>query len=443
MLEPHASQSSHADRQRSFRSRHRSRSHEEAHGEDDVSGDLLTPVPADMAASHHAAVLVETDAQLAEAMGHIAAAGSFAFDTEFIGELSYHPLLCLIQVATDMDVWLIDPMAELDLSPLWAAVCDPGLRTLVHAGEQDLEIVARQSGRAPRNVFDTQLAAGFCGLAYPASLSKLLLELFDVKLAKGFTFSQWDKRPLSRKQLLYAADDVRFLPAMAGRLGEMLAAHGNAWLAQAACQERCLLAAETFRPELAYQRVKGSGSIEGRPLAVLAALAVWRDAAARAADLPPRAYLKDELLTAIAKLAPVKPDHLERVRGLPRPVREQEGERIVQAVLAGKSAAVPASVSRAPEASPRVRFLADSAWALAQVLAAARGIDAAAVTSRQDVGELLATLIDQGPEAEPLQASPLLTGWRRDALGEALLNALTKAEPLHLKWDGRLRVVGQ
>ena len=112
--------------------------------------------------------------ELDELLAHLAAAGRFAYDTEFIGELSYYPKLCAVQIATTERVAIVDPLAELDLSPLWDRVADADTETIVHAGEQDLEPVARQLGRPLANVFDTQIAGGFCRLPYPLSLREMV-----------------------------------------------------------------------------------------------------------------------------------------------------------------------------------------------------------------------------------------------------------------------------
>ncbi|MGH8612402.1 MAG: ribonuclease D, partial [Gammaproteobacteria bacterium] len=115
---------------------------------------------------------------MSELIGRVRAAGTFAYDSEFIGELTYIPKLCLIQLATTREVALVDPLANgIDLSPFWELVCDPSVEKVVHAGQQDIEPVVRHVGRVPSNVFDTQIAAGFAGMAYPTSLSRLVGEI--------------------------------------------------------------------------------------------------------------------------------------------------------------------------------------------------------------------------------------------------------------------------
>ncbi|MGA2498044.1 MAG: ribonuclease D, partial [Tepidisphaeraceae bacterium] len=124
--------------------------------------------------------LITAAGPLQDLLSHVRAQGVFAYDSEFIGELSYHPRLCLVQVATKSRIGLIDALAGLDLKPFWELVADPSVLKLVHAGEQDIEPVHRLIGRPAANIFDTQIAAGFIGLSYPAGLSKLVRELAGV-----------------------------------------------------------------------------------------------------------------------------------------------------------------------------------------------------------------------------------------------------------------------
>src|SRR5690606_13632096 len=122
---------------------------------------------------------------------------------------------------------LIDPFTVDDLTPWFELIADPAVEKIVHAGEQDFEPVARVLNRPPANIFDTQVAAGFVGLDYPMSLVRLVGELIGDDLDAGAKFSQWDRRPLTARQLHYAASDVRYLAAMRQELGRRLEATGN------------------------------------------------------------------------------------------------------------------------------------------------------------------------------------------------------------------------
>src|SRR5207248_4667693 len=189
-------------RKRNPRHDYRARSHESAHAQDEGKPATIPELPL---VARNQPALVSTESEVGELIDHLRAEGRFAYDSEFIGELTYHPKICVIQVATASRVALIDALAGLDLKPFWELIADPSLEKIVHAGQQDLEPVFRFLNRPPANIFDTQLAAGFVGLSYPAGLSKLVRELLGVHLGKGFTFTHWDHRPLTNEQLRYAA----------------------------------------------------------------------------------------------------------------------------------------------------------------------------------------------------------------------------------------------
>ncbi|HQY89867.1 MAG TPA: ribonuclease D, partial [Tepidisphaeraceae bacterium] len=220
-----------------WRSRHRQAAHNAAH-EDSHSRPALK-IPELPGLFRGEAELIDDPKQIAPVIDAIRAAKVFAFDTEFIGESSYRPQTCLLQLATHDALWLIDPIAGVDVTPFFELVVDPSLRTIVHAGEQDLEQVWRITGKIPANVFDAQIAAGFASMSYPASLAKLVQETTGVKLNKGFTFTDWTARPLSGSQLRYAADDVRYLLLVVKKLDEMLASRERTTWAQEECDERC------------------------------------------------------------------------------------------------------------------------------------------------------------------------------------------------------------
>src|ERR1700743_1079997 len=158
--------------------------------------------------------LVETAEELRRVCEHLRASGRFAFDTEFIGENTYQPILCLVQVATEERVELIDPMAigrqgREAMMPLWELLGNASVEKICHAGDQDVEIVWQHSGLVTKNMFDTQIGAGMLGIAYPTALWRAVEHFSGVTLEKAHTYSAWDRRPLSKSQVAYACADVR------------------------------------------------------------------------------------------------------------------------------------------------------------------------------------------------------------------------------------------
>jgi ribonuclease D len=419
-----------------YRSAHRARSHESAHAEhagvaiaEQIDHPLVPKGPP---------VLIKEQSELEELIGRLRGAGRFAYDSEFIGELTYVPRLCLVQVALPEQVSLVDPLAGLDLRPFWELIADGKVEKIVHAGQQDLEPVVRELGRAPANVFDAQIVAGFIRLPYPLSLSKLVQETTGVKLGKGLTFTHWDQRPLSAMQLRYAADDVRYLLLARQEIGVRLQEAKLANWASEECARQCDPKLFEFDPQEQYLRVRGAGGLPPRNLGVLRDLTIWRDAAARTANVPPRAFLKDEILLDLARNPVRSVEKLARVKGLPRPVESQYGAQLVE--LTEKAMLLPPAElppARDPEQTPPEKFRTDALWAAAQALSAGQGIDVAVVTSRQEINDFYQHLSTPQMASEPHR---LLTGWRRGALGEALRTLIEGNSSIHLKWnDGGLR----
>jgi len=134
-----------------------------------------------------------------------------SFDTEFIGERRFHTTICLIQVATENGLFLIDPLKIKDLSFFLNLVENQDIIKITHAGENDFRLMYKQFGITPHNVVDTQIAAAFIGYKYPVSFQKLMQSELDISLKKGFTVADWEKRPLVKKQIKYALLDVMFL----------------------------------------------------------------------------------------------------------------------------------------------------------------------------------------------------------------------------------------
>ena len=424
------------DRSRfAWRSQHRSKSHADAH---DSATETVHPAESDHPLiPRGAAPLISTDADLAALIARLRAAGRFAYDSEFIGELSYHAKLCVLQVASASEVALIDPLADLNLMPFWELLVDPAVEKVVHAGSQDIEPVVRHTGRGPANVFDTQIAAGFVGFPYPVSLSKLVQQFTGVRLGKGLTFTHWDQRPLSAQQLRYAADDVRYLPLLHAELSKRLSAAGHLDWSRQECELMCEPTQYRFDPDVQWQRIKGAGTLDAKHAGVLRQLVIWRNQAARDHDVPPRAFLKDEILIDMSRTPIRSADKLQRVKGLPRPVEMQYGQAIVE--LTAKGLAEPPKNmpdSGFQEPSPVDKFKGDALLSAAQSIGFAKQIDPGLVGSRADFAELFYRLRD-GAAFEDLK---VMTGWRRQAIGDDLVALYRGQKTFAFKWaDGLAR----
>lgn len=392
-----------------YRSTHRMRSHHEAH---------TAPAPPPAVLDHplvptNAPEVVRDQAALTELVGRLRGAGRFAYDSEFIGEQSYFPRLCLVQVATAAEVTLVDPLAEgIDLRPFWALLADESVEKIVHAGVQDLEPVVRHIGEPPRHIFDTQIAAGFIGDAYPIAMGKLVLQLAGGDVGQGLKFSQWDHRPLSPIQTQYAANDVRYLPLVRQELGRRLEAAGNAAWAEEECRVLSERSLYEFDPQTARLRLRGVETLRPRQKNVLRALLAWREEAARSADAPPRSLVSDGVLLALSRSPARTVADLEHIRHLPRPVEDAWGQTIVD-LTQDAMREEPVRDNDSLVAADRDRV--EALWAVVQARAAERVIAPSIVASKREVARLLALRT-----AGVAEVSRLTRGWRRELLADIL-----------------------
>lgn len=144
------------------------------------------------------------------------------FDTEFVGEKRFYTLLCLIQVITDNGIYIIDSIELKNLDAFYEMVSDPEIVKITHAGENDYRLLKIEGGVIPKNLFDTQIAAGFVGYNYPISFRKLVASELSINLGKGYTVSDWQSRPINQKQIKYALDDIIYLKELWGLLTKKL-----------------------------------------------------------------------------------------------------------------------------------------------------------------------------------------------------------------------------
>lgn len=349
-------------------------------------------------------------------------AEAVALDTEFVWERTYYPQLGVVQLGLGTeDVHLLDA-AALDLAPLGALLADPAVVKVLHDAPQDLTILRRVTGAGPRNVFDTQRAAGFVGLPATISLQDLFAETVGVTLPKGVTRSNWLRRPLSDEQTAYAEDDVRYLLDARRVLLDRAGARGRrAWVEEEMQRYDDAGRYEELAPEDLTDRVKGRGLSALSPLgrAVLAELAAWREGEARRRDLPRRRVLDDEALIETARQLPERIEAL-RVPGTPDKLLHRHADALLDAVRRGR-ALPPEALPRRPTPPPDEDRL-QAATALLQAAVAGHcvreGVDVPLVATKADLRALAAA----GPD--DVSTHGVLRGWRRHFIGEALLGLL-------------------
>ena len=238
--------------------------------------------------------------QLASYCERLAQARQIAFDTEFVAERTYRPVLCLVQVVADGELALIDPLAIKELTPFWEAVVAPGHETIVHAGRGELEFCLHAVSKVPAGLFDVQIGAGLAGIEYPVGYGTLISKLLGEKPNKAETRTDWRRRPLSRRQIQYALDDIRHLPAIRDRLHGRLVELGRlAWMEE----EMATWLDEVQRAlsQERWRRVSGNSGLSGRGLAIVRELWRWREVEAQRRNCPARRVLRDDLIVELAR----------------------------------------------------------------------------------------------------------------------------------------------
>ena len=343
-------------------------------------------------------------------------AGRFALDTEFVGERTYLPRLCLVQIATTEFIALVDTLEIASMNPLWDLVADPSVEKVLHAAREDLRL-AYFGGqkRLPQGILDTQIAAGLMGLpSYPLSYARLVEALMGIRLSKGETRSEWDRRPLSPAQLEYARDDVRYLLPMADKITSLLDRLGRtAWLRE---EMGRFSEARTYDtdPEDAYLRLRNARGLAARPTALLRAVTAWREREASARDVPARTLLRDEVLVELAQRPPRRITDFRRLRGFPEGEDVSLGPPLLDALNAARALPEdqlpPPLAGGGPEETPRERALGDLLYALGEALCLERDL----------APELVLTKADALAVARGRAGGALLAGWRAEAVGEDL-----------------------
>lgn len=360
--------------------------------------------------------LVSSASELAEAVEYLRQAGTFGYDTEFIGENSYYPHLCLIQAATPSRVMLIDPLAIEDLSPWWALLADASLTKIVHAGAQDIEPVMRLFGQPARGMFDTQVAAGLAGLDYPLSLGNTVQAILEVEHDAGAKFSRWDRRPLSPQQIHYAAGDVRYLCAIHAWLSQKLESLNNAEFARQAFEEICDPARYANDPLSRKIKAKGLNKLSRKKRAVFNAILIWREGLAREQDITPRGLLSDEAAYEIADQLPENTKQLTAVRFVPRPVCNRHGDAMIGLIQEAIDGPYPKKNKPPTYDRDEHRALVNLLMQRIAKQCESRHIIPAAITSKRELGPLVGAAMD----GRPIPQLSVNTGWRKSLLGHLI-----------------------
>lgn len=356
-----------------------------------------------------------------------------AIDTEFLREKTYYAKLCLLQIATDDEVAIIDPFEVTDLGVIAELLENERIMKLFHAGGQDLEILYREIGVLPKPIFDTQIAAALLGHTQQIGYGALVNSFCGVALKKSDSFTDWSCRPLQPSQLEYAADDVVFLPEIYRVMTERLEEKGRlGWLRNDFAE---LSNPERYEedPRTRFRRLKRVNQLSRRQMSAARELAAWREVEARRRDVPRKWILTDEQIVEACRREPRNIDDLFMVRGVRERVTTRDARAIVSIMAKGME--LPESewpeLDRAGKNEPNVDVEIDLMNALVRLRARENDIAMQTLASHNDLA-MVARGYTKGVD--------VLKGWRREMVGEELLDLLAGRISLSLGPDG-LKVV--
>jgi ribonuclease D len=373
-------------------------------------------------------LITDTNA-LSAFCGRMRAERFVAVDTEFMRDRTYWPRLCLVQIAGEQEAVAVDALAPgLDLAPLVELMADPGVLKVMHAARQDLEIFYRL-GQLPRSFFDTQVAAMVCGFGEEVAYETLVNKVAKASLDKSSRFTDWARRPLTEAQIRYALGDVTHLRVIYEHLAARIETTGRtSWVAEELSD---LLDPALYAqlPEEAWKRLK-LRSRDARFIAIVQALAAWREREAQRRDLPRARIVRDDLLLEVAAN---RPQTVEELRAIERVSLDRESAAAVVAAIQAALALPKSALPQIPEpiVLPRgigpivdllrvlLKYRCEEAEVAQRLVASTADLEAIAVDDEADV--------------------PAMHGWRREIFGEDAL--ALKAGRLALAVRGRRPVV--
>ena len=374
---------------------------------------------------------ISSQANLREFCDRAQSAPSIFYDTEFVSEDTYRPELCLIQVATDNELAVIDPYEVDDTLPFWELITSGDHQTVVHAGREEFRFCWHATSKQPSRLFDVQIAAGLMGLEYPASYGKLISRLLGERLPKGETRTNWRQRPLTDKQIEYALLDVHHLPAIRDKITADLEKRGRLeWFEEEITRWQSELIESESREK--WRRVSGISGLSTKALVIVRELWRWREREAEASNRPPRRVLRDDLIVELARRGKSDLRAVKAIRGIERSGAKRHLSEIGDAI----EVALQLPQDKWPRITKRTvpnqvnvlgQFLATALTSISRQKKMAPSI----VGTAQDVRDLVAFELGYHPDDE---APPILArGWRAEVIGNSLRDLLHGKVAIRIK----------
>lgn len=371
--------------------------------------------------ANNAFVYIDTDTGLQQAAAEWAHCDCVALDTEFMRVTTFYPQAALFQIATPGYCFLVDPLPISDFSPLVELLENPEIVKVMHSCSEDLEVFNVFLNCQPQAIYDTQIGAAFLGHGLSIGYKNLVDGIFNVDLPKGEQRSDWLQRPLSQKQLTYAAQDVTYLIELYRQ--QVVALEKKGWLgwAKQECEEMLNKQRRNGDPAEAYLKVKGANRLDFEQVQTVYLLAKWREIEARERDIPRGFLLKDAQLLDIAQARPSHREALARIDGIRRRVVREDGDTILSLVQQSidDEPQVPAFPEPLP---PRAKPLIKELQSLLADIAEKNDLIPELLLNRKALVGMLTELMHSGEAKLPAE----LLDWKRALFGDQLLDALAE-----------------
>ncbi len=362
--------------------------------------------------------LIESQLEFNEVCDRIRASGIVAFDTEFVSEDTYRPELCLLQFATSDLCVAVDPYRVEDLSAWWQIMTDEQTTVIVHAGREEVRFCVHRCGDRPRRLFDIQIAEGLRSRSYPLAYDNLIRRVLNKKIHNKETRTDWRRRPLNRKQIDYALDDVRFVIDVWQTQSRSLESKNRTHWAEAEF-ERMIQEVAGERSGENWRRLSGIHKLKPRDLAVARELYRWRDKQAEERNQPIRRVLRDDLLIDVSRRHPITEQDLLATRDMNRSNFRRSASQLVECVKAGMAVAesdLP-KVSQAKSANSEEHVLGKLLGIALANRCAELDVSTSLVGTTNDLRMLIREHLGDNNDQEP---SRLGSGWRAEVCGDLL-----------------------
>ncbi len=344
-----------------------------------------------------------------------------AVDTEFMRSDTYYPITGLIQINDGEKNYLIDPKPIDDFFPLVEIVDSKSILKVFHSCSEDLEVFHRTIGTMPNGLFDTQIAGAMAGYGFSVGFANMVKSALDISLPKTETRSDWLARPLSQHQISYAAMDVEYLFLLAEHLIESLKEKGRFEWALEESQSLVNRYFDNQDPEASYLRVKSAWKLNSRQLAVLKALAKWREDYAQENDQPRNRILKEHTVFEIAKLMPKHTSQLRGIEGISERMIRNNGNKIVSIV----KVVMDLDENELPETIPRplgseAKHILKPLKSFVSNIAQQLGIPPELFLKKKDYEFFAVSILNR----RDLSLPENLNGWRKAVMGDLIIDFL-------------------